>query len=162
VGAVPGTTCPCCIKPGSVPLSFFLLRRMKKIPNATAAMTANPPIVPPTIGPTGVGLEFGVVIDAGKEEELSDIEDPGGVEEFGDVELGVGEGDTYETVCGLIAIVININEADNFPPLVAVAYIVPTDGVESQYQTVAGKFPSPITTSWLQKGKKVPLNFIST
>lgn len=151
--AVPGATCPCCITLGGGPLSFFLPRRIRKIPNATAAMAANPPITPPTIGPIGVGLEIGVAIVTGNdEEELGDVEDPGDVEEFGSVELGVGEGDKYETACELIAIVINTNEADDFPPSVAVAYIVPTDGIELQYQTVAGRFASPIMTSWLQKG----------
>jgi hypothetical protein len=47
---------------GGVPLSFFLLRRIRKIPNATAAVTAIPPIEPPTMAPIGVGLGIGVIV----------------------------------------------------------------------------------------------------
>ncbi len=157
VGAVPGATFPCCLTLGPGPLSFFLLRRMKKIPNATAAMTANPPIEPPTIGPIGVGLELGVATGI---EELGAGEDLGDVEELGDVELGMGVGDEDdETACETITIVINTKEADDFPPSVAVAYMVSTDGTEPQYQRVADRFSSPIRTSWLQKGRRVLLYF---
>jgi hypothetical protein len=150
-GAVSEANCPCCITLDGGPLSFFLPRRIRKIPNAIATMRATPPIVPPTIGPIGVG----------DEEEVGDVEDVDVVEELVNVELDVGEGVEDETAC-IIVIVTNANEADDVPPSVAVAYIVDIAGVASQYQRVAGRFASPITNSWLQKGKKVSLISIST
>ena len=61
---------------------FFLLRRMKKIPNAIAMRTATPPIVPPTIAPTGVEDELWVGV--GVEDADVDV-----VEKITGVGLGI-------------------------------------------------------------------------
>ena len=106
---------------------FFLLRRMKKIPNAIAMRTATPPIVPPTIAPTGVEDELWVGV--GVEDADVDV-----VEKITGVGLGVGVvvGDAEAVGIVILTNTKEAPEATDVPASVAVAYIVSIDGIESQ------------------------------
>lgn len=92
------------------------LQRMTKniTANTNTAITASPPITPPTIAPTGAELEFDVeeVVDGGVEDEVGR-----GLEE--DKEFGLVGADVDCVVC----VVIPVSVAVGYPR----GYCVPVE-----------------------------------